>query len=67
MKNEDTVLIGSNVEKLPAQRDSRIERVEESKQIIDQQSFEYNGIKVRVFYEGAADLNDLVKGLFMAG
>ncbi len=42
------------------------ERIEESKRIADPHNFEHDGIKVRVLFEGTADLNDLVKGLFLA-
>ena len=47
--------------------DERRKRIEESKRITDPHNFEYDGIKVRVFFEGTADLNNLVKGLFATG
>jgi len=67
MKNDYITPVDNAGEGPSAQCDSRLKRIEESKRIADPQNFDYDGIKVRVFYEGTADLNDLVKGLFMAG
>jgi len=68
MENKATVLaIYNGGEKLRAPRYDRKKRIEESKRITDPHNFEYDGIKVRVLFEGTADLNELVKGLFRSG
>ena len=67
MKNEETVLTDNGGEKPRATRYDRRKRIDESKRITDPHNFEHDGIKVRVFFEGTADLNELVKGLFMTG
>ena len=66
MKNKELVLIDGG-EKIRSQYDDRRKRIEESKRITDPHSFEHDGVKVRVLFEGAADLNELVKGLFATG
>jgi len=67
MKNNDTVLIDSSVDKRLTPPHDRRKQIEELKLIPDPHNFEHDGIKVRVLFEGTADLNELVKGLFMTG
>jgi len=67
MKNKDTALIDNGGDKLLAPHHDRRKRIEELKLIPDPHNFEHDGIKVRVLFEGTADLNELVKGLFMTG
>ena len=67
MKNKETPYIEVGGDNLRISHDDRKKRIEESKRINDPYNFEYGGIKVRVLFEGTADLNDLVKGLFLTG
>ena len=66
MKNKELVLVDGGGKKR-APRDDRRKRIEESARITDPHNFEYDGVKVRVLFEGTADLNELVKGLFATG
>jgi len=67
MMNKDTPLIDKDNENERTQCCDRKKQIEEPLSIIDPHNFEYEGIKVRVVFEGTADLNELVKGLFMTG
>ena len=67
MKNNDTALTDSGGEKLRAPQSDRRKLIEKLKMITDPHNFEHDGIKVRVSFEGTADLNELVKGLFATG
>ena len=67
MTKNDITVIDEGGEKPRITHDERRKRIEESKRITDPHNFEYDGIKVRVFFEGTADLNNLVKGLFATG
>ena len=64
--SNNTLIVGSERSFAASPNDHR-KRLDEIKRISDPLCFEHDGIKVRVLFEGTADLNELVKVLFMTG